>query len=72
MVFVWMTAEVSPRCQYSLFVVIVRVTLQLAIETAITMAVRPAINSLLDHCVVRPPFGLLDKFLIMSKIVFKW
>ena len=43
MVFVWMTTEVSAFCQYSLRVVIVRVTLQElspnAIATHVTIAV---------------------------------
>ena len=44
-VLVWITAEVSPRCQYSLFVVIVRVTLQLVNPKAAPNAVSAAIST---------------------------
>ena len=47
MVLLWMMAEVSPRCQYSLFVVIVRVTLHELSPNAAPSAVSAAISTLI-------------------------
>ena len=64
MVLVWMTQDVSPFCQYSDLVVMVRVALQLDSATALTaisIAARPQASLLYERFAVRsrlPP--LLD------------
>ena len=70
MVRVWMTQDVSPFCQYSLFVVMVRVALQLDSATALTaisIAARPQASLLYERFAVRPrSMPLLDNcFLII-------
>ena len=56
MVFVWMMTDVSAFCQYSLFVVIVRVTLQelnpKAAPSAVSAAISTEITILMICCFV--------------------